>query len=80
MTWEYRTIRIPYSKRDKNWAVEFPDGRRLVGLDTILEAYGNEGWELVSLSPDRFDAFPGFGRWTADPAEYRATFKRPVGA
>ena len=78
--WEYNTISIGYDKKYKNWVIEYADQPPLVGLEAVLEAYGQQGWELVSLQPVRFQAFPGFGKWYVEPEAYRATFKRPVGA
>jgi hypothetical protein len=77
--WEYRTIGINYDKKTyKNWVVEYTERPPLVGLQAILEAHGSDGWELVSLNPEHFQAFPGFGRWYIEPGVYRATFKRYV--
>jgi hypothetical protein len=76
--WEYLTIPISYDdKKHKDWLVKFTEQPPLVGLTAILETYGSHGWELVSLEPERMEAFPGFGKWTIEPASYRATFKRP---
>ncbi len=78
--WEYLTFSIGYDKKKhKTWALEQRDGETIVGLDAILQAYGSEGWELVSLEADRFEVFPGFGKYYMEPAAYRATFKRAVG-
>ncbi|TET51289.1 MAG: hypothetical protein E3J64_07105 [Anaerolineales bacterium] len=78
--WEYRTLSIGYDKKkQKNWVLERGDGGALIGLPAILEAYGSDGWELVSLDADRSEVFPGFGKWYMEPAAYRATFKRAVG-
>ena len=78
--WEYHTIRIRYDKKEhKNWVVEFAEKPSLVGLDAILNAYGAAGWELISLDPERLEAYPGFGKWSIEPGGYRATFKRPAG-
>ena len=77
--WEYLTIHIRYDKKRKNWVVEYAGKPPLVGLQEMLEAHGSQGWELVSLTPEHFEAAPGFGKWYVDPAAYRATFKRPVG-
>jgi len=75
--WEYSTISIGYDKKKhKNWVVEHAEKAPLVGLPAILKAYGSRGWELVNLSPEHFQAFPGFGKWYVEPAVYRATFKR----
>jgi hypothetical protein len=49
-----------------------------VGLQAILEAHGAQGWELVNLLPERFEAYSMFARWGTGPTLYRATFKRPV--
>ena len=76
--WKYCTVSINYDKKHKNWVVENPEKQPLVGLQAILEAYGSDGWELVSLNPEQFEAFPGFGKWYVEPAVYRATFKRPA--
>ena len=78
MKWEYLTFTINYHKKLKNWVVEYTNKPPLVGLPAILEVYGSEGWELVSLLPERSEAYPGFGQWTIEPATYRATFKRPA--
>ena len=76
--WEYLTLRIRYDrKKHKNWVLEYADKPPLVGLQAILEAHGSRGWELVSLNPERFQAFAGFGKWYIEPRAYRATFKRP---
>ncbi len=75
--WEYCTISIGYDKKKhKNWVVEHAEKAPLVGLPAILKAYGSRGWELVNLSPEHFQAFPGFGKWYIEPGVYRATFKR----
>ena len=77
--WQHLTIIINYEKKKhKDYVLEFTGKAPLVGLATILEAYGSDGWELVSLNPDHLEAYPGFGKWQIDPAAYRATFKRPV--
>ena len=76
--WEYLTFTINYHKKLKNWAVEYANKPPQAGLPAILEAYGSEGWELVSLLPDCSQAFPGFGQWNIVPVAYRATFKRSV--
>jgi hypothetical protein len=77
-TWEYLTIRIDYDrKQHKNWIVKYAEQPPLIGLSVILGNYGSRGWELVSLDPERLEAVPGFGKWTIEPASYRATFKRP---
>ena len=77
--WEHRTISITYDrKQHRNWVLAYTGQQPLVGLQAILEAYESDGWELIGLLPDHFEASPGFGRWTIDPTVYRATFKRRV--
>jgi hypothetical protein len=77
--WEYRTIRIRYDRKEhKNWVVERTGKPPLVGLQAVLDAYGSRGWDLVSLGPERFQAYAGFAKWIIEPAAYRATFKRPA--
>ena len=77
--WEHRTISIHYDKKThKNWVVKYAERPPLVGLQAILEAYGSDGWELVSLNPEHLQAFPGFGKYYIEPGVYRATFKRSV--
>jgi len=78
VVWEYLTFDIGYDrKKHKNWVVVRDNRPPLVGLQAILEEHGAQGWELVSLIPARFEAYPGFGQWTFEPVGYRATFKRP---
>lgn len=77
--WDYVTLHITYDKKKhKNWIVGYNSGKTLVGLSTILETYGAQGWELVTLIPDHLEAYPGFGQWNIAPQTYRATFKRPM--
>jgi Domain of unknown function (DUF4177) len=78
--WEYSTFTIRYQKKLKNWAAEHTNKPPLVGLQAILEAYGSEGWELVSLLPERSQAYPGLGTYHIEPEAFRATFKRPAPA
>jgi hypothetical protein len=78
-TWEYRTFRITYDKKEhENWVVECSEKPTLVGLQAILETHGSQGWELVSLEAEHYRVSLGFGEYFVDPTAYRATFKRPV--
>lgn len=74
--WEYRTISLNYNKKRKTWVAgdieEAP-----TGIQAILDAYGAQGWELVSLTPERFQAYPDWGMWGIEPVRYRGTFKKP---
>lgn len=77
--WDHLTISIHFdNKTHKDWVVQLKERPPLVGLQAIIQAYGEQGWELVGLFPDGFQAFPGFGRWDIEPRIYRATFKRPA--
>ena len=78
--WAYRTIHIPYDKEHKNWALTYADRAPLLGLQAILDTYGEAGWELLGLHPEHYRAYPGFGEWHLEPAAYRATFRRPGAA
>lgn len=75
--WAYRTMTIPYHKKHRDWVLERGELPPLVGLAAVLEAYGQEGWELVQLQPEHVLASPGFGTWHVEPKAYRAIFKRP---
>lgn len=77
--WEYLTFPIQYDKKAKDWAVKHTDRPPLAGLSNVLEHFGSEGWDLVSLQLERSQFYPGFGSWHIEPESYRATFKRPVG-
>ena len=79
-TWEYNTIRICYDKKKhKDWVVEPLGQAAIAGLQAILESFGAQGWELVSLNLEESQASVGFGTWHIDPVSYRATFKLPSG-
>ena len=41
----YGTMDNPFS----DWAAPLPDGTEIEGLQAILDRFGGEGWELVSL-------------------------------
>jgi hypothetical protein len=77
-TWEFITLVIEYDKKKKDWAVSYTDDKQVVGLEAILNTFGAQGWELVNLQAESFEAYPGFGKWSADPSCYRATFKRSI--
>ena len=75
--WEYRTFKIEYDKKQhKNWVSVRAGKPALVGLHSILEAYGSENWELVSLDAEQYEISVGIGKYYMDPTAYRATFKR----
>jgi hypothetical protein len=76
--WEFITLVIEYDKKKKDWAVSYTDDKQVVGLERILNSYGSQGWEIVNLQSENLEAYPGFGKWSAIPTSYRATFKRPI--
>ena len=75
--WLYRTITIQYVKKRVNDWVATGDSDA-VGMQTILDRFASDGWELVSLNPEQMEAGPGFGRWYIDTTTYRATFKKAL--
>jgi hypothetical protein len=76
--WEYLTFRIGYDRKEhKDWVIRYKGKPSLVGLQAILEAHGEVGWELVSLDLERSVAVAGIGKWAIEPVTYRVTFKRP---
>jgi hypothetical protein len=78
--WEYMTLDIEYDeKKQKDWVAQFVKQPPLVGLQTIFETYGSEGWELVSMTPERQQFWAGFGVWNMATTHYRAVFKRVIG-
>ena len=74
--WEHCTLVAQYSKRYQDYVVERGDQMPLVGLPALLEAYGDAGWELVSLAPDDVQVGPAMFGWKVNWGAYRATFKR----
>lgn len=76
--WEYLTLQVAYDKKLKDWAIHPTEKPPLVGLQTILNGYGFQGWELVSLQADYVETYAFFGGWRSEPQAYRATFKRVI--
>jgi len=74
--WDYRTINLTYDKKQKTWVAGDTE-KTPTGIQTTLDAYGAQGWELVSLTPERFQAYPDWGAWYIEPVRYRVTFKKP---
>jgi hypothetical protein len=76
--WEYLALSIEYDKKQKDWAIH-PSGKPpVVGLQAVLNEYGSQGWELVSLQAEYLETYPGFGKWSSETQAYRATFKRGI--
>ena len=81
--WEYLAPEIVWDEASGVWE---DDARESADpdLDVLLAVYGDEGWELVSLQPERWlnipieDGLEGTVAWEAEV--YRARFKRPVEA
>lgn len=80
--WQYTSAEIVWDEATGKWE---DDDRETDSADLadLLAPYGAEGWELVSLLPERWvslnDEFglpPGAGPWEAET--YRALFKRPA--
>ena len=77
-SFEYATRHIPMNE-DGNFYTRF-EGERYdtIGLATILDRIGSNGWELVSLNPYQWeeDFLPENGLRTTRVTGYLATFKR----
>ncbi|NLS78985.1 MAG: DUF4177 domain-containing protein [Chloroflexi bacterium] len=75
--WEYKTVYIDFPKQQ-----EIRPGQRreaeqaYSSAQAILNGYGEQGWELVSLRPEQLAAFTGSVRWEFQPQTYLAVFKR----
>jgi hypothetical protein len=74
--WEYITIVIEYDKKKKAWVAWSPEETQIAGVQAILNEYGRNGWELLNIQAEGFQAYPGFGKWHAEPSYFRATFKK----
>lgn len=76
--WEFITLVIEFDKKKNDWVIRYTDDTQVIGLGKILNTYGAQGWELVNMQAECFQAYPGFGKWSAEPTCYRATFKRHI--
>ncbi len=47
--WEYVAVAIAWERRAREYVARGIDDERRVGLTDILNDYGAEGWELVTL-------------------------------
>jgi hypothetical protein len=76
--WEYRAVRIVYDYSDDvhDW-LETGGDRSRVGWSAILNAYGQDGWELVGFSP-QLTTGKGDGPVMTVVDRFRLVFKRPV--
>ena len=80
--WEYCSAEIVWDEASALWE---DDDRGFADADLgmLLAPYGDEGWELVNLLPERWVSIaledslnPAAGPWEAEV--YRALFKRPA--
>lgn len=82
--WEYRTNILALDKLRGDYTTTLAIhgvAEEIVGLETILTLYGAYGWELVSLTIEKFAPQKGAAFGTVlhyEVLEYRATFKRPL--
>lgn len=81
--WEYCNVTIGFQefkddkgKKYKNWGVRYSNGDLIEGIDQVLNAYGQHGWELVNLVLAHAYQATQFGG--TDPDIYFAIFKRRV--
>jgi hypothetical protein len=81
LKWEYRVVEMRWTEikqldpegkeRDVHvWITEFSNGN-VEGIENILNAYGDGGWELVGIVPINWGASFGVDRLYAH-------FKRPI--
>jgi hypothetical protein len=80
--WQYLSAEIVWDEATGKWEDDDREATH-ADLGALLGPYGAEGWELVSLLPERwvslsdeFNQPPGAGPWEAEV--YRALFKRPA--
>lgn len=72
--WEYLVVDLHWDEREKNWTAKV-DGKTMAGFSKVLNHFGQQGWELISLSGQSID--------THDLREhyikmYISTFKRSI--
>ena len=74
--WEYHTAQATWEEA-VGWRVTLTDGTTVDGLDGILNRYGAQGWELVSVLDDERR---GVSAATAETVLLGITlvFKRPA--
>lgn len=78
--WEYLTVHLDFASQQEIKAGQRGDTRTYSSAQGVLNTYGEEGWELVSLRPELMDAFTGSVKWEFQPQTYLAVFKRPSAA
>lgn len=67
--WEYMTVPLIFEKRE--YTVYFINGRKIYGLQAILEEWDAYGWEYVDMviAPNNWN--------TVTPDQFFAIFRRP---
>jgi len=73
--WQYRTEQVCVRDEDMRSQVEFPHPLVEQLIDTDLNHYGEEGWELAGFLP----GLPWLGHEHEGPVYYYAVFKRASG-
>ena len=73
--WEHRVILVRWEPSHKTWVATFSDGVQIVGFEQVLDHFGSEGWELVSVVGTTWAARAAVGAGVF--RTYRAIFKRP---
>jgi hypothetical protein len=75
--WEYAALEIERRSRfffDRgDWFITLEEGRHIIGLENILDYFGEDGWELVSMIPTGYNANFGLSR---SPVYLTLAFKR----
>ncbi len=63
----------------KEWAVTFNDGTpSWYGWDAILDHIAASGWEIISVSPERYDTYHPSEEGYQYVTRYRVICKKPV--
>jgi len=75
--WEYKAMRVEYDYSDTKGWVETGKDEKIVGWDAILNAQGQEGWELVGFSP-QLTKLKGEDHTHHVVDVFRLVFKRPL--
>ena len=73
--WEYLCPWIEIQQIDRkhhDWTLRFSDGTQLIGLDEILNDFGSQGWELVSVLPTKLEG----NHYHYEPKAFHVMFKR----
>jgi hypothetical protein len=82
--WEYKAVPVSWLSDEQVWKLTMPDGQQAkdTSVGTLLSLWGAEGWELVNVAAETYNATDvqgfNYGRWVGayDTFRYRAFFKR----